>query len=741
MLNSGMVLLAGGVGINNTVSLASAELYNPATETFTYTSGSMNTAREFHAATLLNNGLVLITGGQASVGGTILASAELYNPATGTFTNTTGSMNAARESHTATLLSNGMVLIAGGVGNSGVLASEEELYNPATETFTYTTGSLNTARELHTATLLNNGMVLIAGGEGSSGALASVELYNPATGTFTSTVGNLNTARYLHTATLLNNGMALIAGGQVSDIAIASAELYNPATGTFTFTTGSLSTARYYHTATLLNNGEVLVAGGYGGSGNPGFLASGELYNPAAGTFAATAGSLNAPRMQFTTTLLNNGELLVAAGWGNDEPLSSAELYPPTSLTPPGLISISLSPVAPWVPIGGSLDMTATGTFSGNTTETLASASWTSSTTSVAAITNDPSNLGHVDAIASGTTTIKACTGSICGSTTLTVAPHTNLIIGSAAGEGGTFETHDDSGNLVLQGNLDMSRTSHSATLLINGTVFVAGGQGDPSSWEILNVNGQTLSSGTLLNGFYSHLAARLTNGNVFLAGGVASPGAWEIHSSTGALVSDGSLTGKRTPGAGIVVLQNGNIWISGSGASTKSDECTWEILDINGNPVSNGVLTTCFASGKVFLLSNGDVLLVGGFNAPNTYEIHTQAGVFFSTGNIVNGFDNSAGAAQLGNNVFLFESGFCEFVGFDANANLSFDFSNGCTLFDSRLGSKAVVTSTGEFFITGGSAAAGTWEMWKPSGSTVTPVGNGNLFDDRNVGHSDTHF
>jgi galactose oxidase-like protein len=286
---------------------------------------------------------------------------------------------------------------------------------------------------------------------------------------------------------------------------------------------------------------------------------------------------------------------------------------------------------------------------------------------------------------------------------------------------------------------LDMARTSHSATLLNNGTVFVAGGQGDPSSWEILTINGMTLSSGTLLNGFYSHLAVRLANGNVFLAGGLPSPGAWEIHSPSGVLLGDGSLTGKRTPGAGIVVLQNGNIWISGSGASFKSDECTWEILDINGKPVSNGVLNTCFASGKVFLLSNGDVLLIGGFNAPNTYEIRTQSGAFFKTGNIVNGFDNSAGATQLGNSVFLFESGFCEYVGFDTNANMTFDTS--CTLLDSRLGSKGVLTSTGEFFITGGSAAGGTWEMWKPSGSTVTRVGNGNLFDDRNIGHSDTHF
>jgi multimeric flavodoxin WrbA len=180
----------------------------------------------------------------------------------------TGSLNTARASHTSTVLNNGMVLIAGGY-NGNVLASAE-LYNPATGTFT-PTGSLKTARLYHTATLLNNGRVLIVGGNAENGnILASAELYNPATGTFTPT-GSLNTARELHTATMIQgamiNGMVLIAGGQGSGGALASAELYNPTTGTFA-ATGSLNTARLYHTATLLNNGTVLIAGGYDGNGN-----------------------------------------------------------------------------------------------------------------------------------------------------------------------------------------------------------------------------------------------------------------------------------------------------------------------------------------------------------------------------------------------------------------------------------------------------------------------------------------
>jgi N-acetylneuraminic acid mutarotase len=326
LLPNGLVLVVGGIDESNYTSiyLASAELYNPATGTWTNT-GSLNLARYGHTATLLPNGTVLVSGGWNSGA---LASAELYNPATGTWTNT-GSLNLARGNHTATLLPNGTVLVSGGYNGSYLTSAE--LYNPATGTWT-TTGSLNLARDGHTATLLPNGLVLVAGGmnnDNDNPVLASAELYNPATGTWTNT-GSLNLARDGHTATLLPNGMVLVAGGinYYSDL-LANCELYNPAAGAWT-NTGSLATWRIGPTATLLPNGTVLAVAGANiatSGGSNGDLASAELYNPATGTWTTT-GSLAIARAYHTATLLPNGTVLVAGGHDtNNSILASAELY------------------------------------------------------------------------------------------------------------------------------------------------------------------------------------------------------------------------------------------------------------------------------------------------------------------------------------------------------------------------------------------------------------------------------
>jgi hypothetical protein len=436
LLNNGMVLVVGGIlytppppcyvlpcAPGTSTVLASAELYNPATGLFTATTGSLNTARYGHTATLLPDGTVLIAGGTSAAGasGPFLSTAELYNPATETFSYTTNDLNTARYFQTASLLSNGMVLLAGGYNAATEQLASAELYNPATasETFTYT-GSLNTARYYDTATTLNNGSVLLVGGDDFTyGILGSAELYSA--GSFALTSGSLNTPRYLDTATLLNDGTVLLAGGYATADVLNSAELYSAEN--FAYTTGSLNTARCEHTGTLLSNGTVLLAGGY--NLVTGALTSEELYNPATGTFAATGGLTNARNLH-TATLLNNETVLLVGGQGaSGASLASAEVYEPATLTPPNLESIAVTPAAQTISLSGApnLQFIATGTFSGTGPEQLASVTWSSSNPAIVQISNDSTNHGQALAVATGTVTITATAGTISGSTTLKINP------------------------------------------------------------------------------------------------------------------------------------------------------------------------------------------------------------------------------------------------------------------------------------------------------------------------------
>jgi hypothetical protein len=318
LLPNGMVLVAGGLDGSGTL-LASAELYDPASGSWTAT-GSLNVARVDQTATLLPNGLVLVAGGVIRSGYT--ASAELYDPASGSWTRT-GSLNVARSAHTATLLPNGMVLVAGGIGNDFNLSATAELYDPMSGRWMLT-GSLHTGRDNHTATLLPNGTVLVAAGlDGDFNISTGAEIYDPASGTWAVT-GNLNTARRNHTATLLPDGRVLVAGGFDIDFNPSkSAELYDPASGSWTITS-SLNNGRYFHTATLLPEGTVLVAGGFDDSFNSSSKA--ELYDPASESWTPT-GSLNNARDRHTATLLADGAVLVAGGDGTDDVLASAELF------------------------------------------------------------------------------------------------------------------------------------------------------------------------------------------------------------------------------------------------------------------------------------------------------------------------------------------------------------------------------------------------------------------------------
>jgi Galactose oxidase, central domain len=296
-------------------------------------------ARSGHTATLLMDGSVLVAGGTIDA---TPPSAELFIPASSSFAPTGGGMVYARSGHCASLLPDGRVLLVGGGDAKSNLFQTAEVFDPVTQNFS-TTGNLNQTRTGATATLLRNGKVLIAGGQDSGGTLlSSAELYDPSTGTFTP-AGNMNSPRAQHTATLLSNGKVLLVG---SSSETGSAELFDPASGLFS-TTGSLIQSRAHHSATLLPNGNVLVLGGTqkmepeggGAAAAPVSLDSAEVYDPAKGGFHS-AGKLLIARDSHSATLLANGTVLVAGGYthgfdGDADPtwntIINAELFDPAT--------------------------------------------------------------------------------------------------------------------------------------------------------------------------------------------------------------------------------------------------------------------------------------------------------------------------------------------------------------------------------------------------------------------------
>ena len=309
LLLDGQVLITGGfAGNNEDRPFASAELYDPAQGTFSKT-GSLTTGRQSHSATFLLDGRVLITGGYD---GSYLASAELYDPETGAFTSA-GGMSVGRIAHRATRLADGKVLITGGADAHHSMLASAEIYDPKTDRFS-PTGNLTTARMGHTQTLLTDGTVLITGGAAGRrrSVSASAEIFDPSSGTFSAT-GDMTIVRYKHAAVLMEDERVLIVGGSDGSDwrgRYDSAEIFDPSTGSFT-ETGRLNTPRFkLRTAvTLLTDGTVLVAGGADAA---------ERYDPETEQFTTVPGRLDTARFFSMATLMGDGSVLITGGYDKD---------------------------------------------------------------------------------------------------------------------------------------------------------------------------------------------------------------------------------------------------------------------------------------------------------------------------------------------------------------------------------------------------------------------------------------
>lgn len=307
LLPDGIVLLTGGFSHEET-AVVTTELFNPQTNQFNLSS-EMSMPRQSHTATLLNNGTLLIAGG---LNDDYLATAELYDPQTGQMT-PTGSMNVARSGHTAVLLNDGRVLMVGGVGEGWGFLSSAEIYDPKSETFTLT-GSMSVPRESHTATLLATGDVLITGGHQGRREEVEIyrtaEIYKVADGTF-HPVADMGTPRHKHDATLLQDGRVLINGGSDARDAqgiYASTELFDPQQNLFQ-PAATMHSGRYKHTGSslLLPSGQVLLVGG---------AQIAELYSPSMNSFQQVAEIFLPVRHFGTATLLGDGRVLFAGGYG-----------------------------------------------------------------------------------------------------------------------------------------------------------------------------------------------------------------------------------------------------------------------------------------------------------------------------------------------------------------------------------------------------------------------------------------
>jgi hypothetical protein len=260
LLPGGKVLVAGGA-TTTSLAIATAEVWDPATGMWTATSNPMTTARSLHSATLLKNGTVLVAGG-----GTITTpNCEIYDPTTNAWTPTTP-LVVGRYSHTAQLLGDGTVIVLGGKSSASAMLDDVEIFDPVAVTWTQI-APLSIARGGHTSTLLANGKFLVAGGISPAGAFTTTsqtaEIYDP-NGATPPTIA-LAVARSGHTAVLLKDGKVMIAGGTVIGAA-NTVEIYDPATGAFgqLTSTGSLLAGRVGNTLTLIPDGTVEAIGGQG---------------------------------------------------------------------------------------------------------------------------------------------------------------------------------------------------------------------------------------------------------------------------------------------------------------------------------------------------------------------------------------------------------------------------------------------------------------------------------------------
>ncbi len=529
---------------------------------FAQTVGQMSIGRDRPATVLLPSGKVLIAGGMGGIGilPTILDSAELFDPKTGQFSMSNGHMSKPRVAATGTLLPNGKVLIAGGLSALSALASAD-VYDPVTDTFSPTENPMSSARVDQTSTLLADGTELIAGGtDVNSNPLATAEIYDPSTNRFTLLPNLMTDARAQAAAVRLQSGQVFIAGGGIHDL--TSAEIYDPATRTFSATEHPMTTGRFNPAATLLADGAVFISGGRQGLAD---LASTEIYDPEEKMFLAGP-TMSSVRLHHFSVLLPSGQVLVGGGDTSflKTPTDSAELYDPQrNLIRP---------------------------------------------------TSQPLRIGRSAAAATSAVVLQDGRVFIVGGQD----SQANLA-GLALASGEIYDPAFDT--FTITGGLNTPRTSHTATLLQQGGVLIAGGADQnrqPTSKAELydRKSGRLIPTSSPLNvPRAGHAAVRLRNGRVLIVGGSVDRTAEIYDPRTDNFTLTSSMMTAIRLGLTATLLTDGKVLIAGGLNNHNISQATAELYDPRTDSFTAvaAAMTAARAVHAAVRLRNGKVLIAGG--------------------------------------------------------------------------------------------------------------------------------
>lgn len=582
LLRNGRLLLAGGFSPVGGGATNLCLIFDPATNAWSST-GSLLMGRGDHAATLLPDGRVLVTGGRLTSSGTGgLGNAEIYDPASGTWSN--AGTHTQRHSHSATLLADARVLITGGA-NPTVLRSAEVSTAPYTSWTT--AANMVQVRSSHAATLLPDGRVLVTGGTSSP---TNAELYNPLLDVWTPTTGAMAITRQAHTANLLPNGRVLVAGG--SGLSLTQTEVFDPLTGLFS-NAGNLNSARSFHNTLVLPNGRLLAFSGFSG----GAVTTAEVFDNDAGSWAGAL-TLGGARTGHSATLLYDGRVLVAGGAPGS---TSVEIYA-------GGVWNAAAPLSQ-----GRHDHSATLLGDGRVLVVGGEAGGT--------------DLAHVETYdpSTGAWTTEAPLSTPRRAHTATLLPCGEVLVTGGESSGASLASAERFNPLTGQwraaANPSAARFDHTATLLPNGRVLVTGGQAGVglSSAEIYDPLTDTWSptAGPMSVAREQHTATLLLNGRVLVAGRPSGggPGAsteiFDPLSST--FVVTGAMSTPRVRHAA-TLLPNGKLLVSGG--SVTGVLASSELYDpAVGSWSSAGLGLLARELHTTTLLPSGRVLAAGGQN------------------------------------------------------------------------------------------------------------------------------